>query len=57
MCRSYRPPKIFRKEKKHNNEHTVKAVISELAAQKFHITQSDDNHKLSINFHMPQVLS
>ena len=29
------PYKICRKEKNNNNYHTVKAVISELAAQKF----------------------
>ena len=35
---------IFDK-KKPNNYHTVKDVISELAAQKAHITQSNDDRE------------
>ena len=37
------PYKLCKKEKKPNNQHTVKTVISELADHKFYITQSDEN--------------
>ena len=38
------PYKLRMKQKKHNDQHTAKAVNSELAAQKFNIMQNDENN-------------
>ena len=51
------PYKLCKKEKKPNNQHTVKTVISELLNRKIYKIQSHDDFGLRKELFMMQILS